>query len=162
MDWEASELAARTRSLGAIAAGIAAAQAEARAVTEAAALGLARTMLAMLAGMLPDLCARHGGQEVQALLRQVLPLLSPQDRIVVRVAPAVIGAIRADVALLEEELAAAVVLTPAALLPGDARVTWTDGAMVRDQAAMLAAIAAALAGLGLMEPLTTWSMADAE
>ena len=57
-----------------------------------------------------------------------------------------------DLALLDEDLAAAVELTAAPLTAGDARVTWGDGSLNRDQAAIRHAITAALTELGLLEP----------
>ena len=165
-EWERSALHDRTRSLAAIASAVAGAQGEARILADAAADGMARTMLSMLAGLLPDLCAQHGGAEVRALLRHLLPTLAQQTRIAVRVAPAVLDAVREDLALLDEDLAAVVELTAAPLTPGDARVTWTDGSLVRDQAAIRGAIAAALAELGLIESVVARthqrSMAHAE
>ena len=166
-EWERSALHDRTQSLAAVASAVAGAQGEARALTDAVADGTARTMLSMLAGLLPGLCAQHGGAEVRALLRHLLPTLAQQPRIAVRVAPAVLDGVREDLALLDEDLAAAVELTAAPLTPGDARVTWTDGSLVRDQAAIRQAITAALTELGLLEPVAVArthqrSMAHAE
>ncbi len=166
-EWERSALHDRTQSLAAIASAVAGAQQEARALADAVADGTARTMLSVLAGLLPELCAQHGGAEVRSLLRHLLPTLGQQPRIAVRVAPAVLDGVREDLALLDEDLAAAVQLTAAPLAPGDARVTWTDGSMVRDQTAIRSAITTALAELGLLEPVAAArtpqrSMAHAE
>ncbi len=166
-EWERSALHDRTQSLAAIASAVAGVQGEARTLADAAADGLARTILSVLAGLLPELCARHGAAEVRALLRHLLPTLGQQPRIAVRVAPAVLDGVREDLALLDEDLAAAVELIAAPLTPGDARVTWTDGSLVRDQAAIRHAMTSALTELGLLEPVTTVrtpqrSMAHAE
>ncbi len=152
-EWEQSALHSRTQSLITISASLAEAQQEAGALADTVADGVARTILSMVSGLLPDLCARHGGAEVRALLRHLLPTLAQQPRIAVRVNAAVLDDVRGDLALLDEDVAACVVLTAAPLLPGDARVSWTDGSLVRDQAAMSAAVAAALAELGLLEPV---------
>ncbi len=165
-EWERSALHDRTQSLAAIASAVTGTQQEARALADAVADGTARTMLSMLAGLLPDLCAQHGGAEVRALLRHLLPTLTQQPRIVVRIAPAVLDGVREDLALLDEELVAAIELTAAPLAPGDTRVTWTDGSLVRDEAAIRLAITAALTELGLLEPVAARthqrSMAHAE
>ncbi len=165
-EWKASALHDRTRSLAAIAAAVADAQQEARALAETVADGAARTILSMVAGLLPDLCTRHGGAEVRALLRHLLPTLAQQPRINVRVSQAVLDGVRKDLALLDEDLVAAITLTAAPLAPGDARVTWTDGSLVRDQSAIRLAVTAALTELGLLEPVTARinqrSMAHAE
>lgn len=165
-EWEASALHDRTRSLAAIAAAVADARQEARSLAETVADGTARTILSMVAGVLPDLCAQHGGAEVRALLRHLLPTLSQQPRITVRVGQAILDGVREDLALLDEDLVAAIALTAAPLAPGDARVTWTDGSLVRDQAAIRLAVTAALTELGLLEPVAARanqrSMAHAE
>lgn len=165
-EWERSALHDRTQSLAAIASAVTAAQEEARAMADAVADGTARTMLSMLAGLLPDLCAQHGGAEVRALLRHLLPTLTQQPRIAVRIAPSVLDGVREDLALLDEDLVAAIELTAAPLAPGDARIAWTDGSLVRDQAAIRLAITAALTELGLLEPVAARthqrSMAHAE
>jgi len=154
-EWEQSALYDRTQSLIAIAAALADARHEASLLADTVADGVARTMLSMLAGVLPNLCARHGGSEVRVLLRHLLPTLAQQPRIAVRVSSDVMDGVQKDLALLDEDMAASVVLTAAALLPGDARVTWTDGALVRDQAAIRTAISDALTELGLLEPAAT-------
>ena len=152
VEWERSSLQARTQSLAAIATAVADARHEAAALTDTVAGGTASTILAMVAGVLPDLCALHGGAETRAMLRHLLPTLAQQPRIVVRVAPAILDDVRADLALLDEELAATITLTAAVLAPGDARVSWIDGSLIRDQTAIRAAITAALTELGLLEP----------
>ena len=154
-EWERSALHGRTQSLAAIAAALAGAQGEADALAEAVAEDTARTVLSVLAGLLPDLCARHGAAEVRALLRHLLPTLAQQPRIAVRVAPAALDGVREDLALLDEEILAAITLTAAPLAPGDARVTWTDGSLTRDQAATRRTISAALSELGLLDPVAT-------
>ncbi len=166
-EWERSALHDRTQSLAAIASAMTGVQGEARVLADAVAEGSARTILSVLAGLLPELCARHGGAEVRALLRHLLPTLGQQPRIVVRVAPAVLDGVREDLALLDEDLAASVELNAAPLTPGDARVTWADGSLNRDEAAIRHAITAALTELGLLEPVAVArthqrSMAHAE
>ena len=167
VEWERSALHDRTQSLAAIASAVTGVQQEARVLADTVADGTTRTILSVLAGLLPELCTQHGGAEVRALLRHLLPTLTQQPRIVVRVAPAVLDGVRQDLALLDEDLAAAVELTAAPLTPGDARVPWTDGSLNRDQAAIRHAVTAALTELGLLEPVTVArthqrSMAHAE
>ncbi len=151
-EWQQSALHDRTQSLVAIADALAAAQQQAGILSDTVAEGVARAILSVVAGLLPELCARHGGAEVRTLLRHLLPTLAQQPRIAVRVNAAVLDDVRGDLALLDEDLAACVVLTAAPLLPGDTRVSWTDGSLVRDQAAISAKVAAALTELGLLEP----------
>jgi len=165
-EWETSALQDRTRSLAAIAVAVADARQEARVLAETVAEGTVRTILSMVAGLLPDLCAQHGGAEVRALLRHLLPTLAQQPRINLRIGQAVLDGVREDLALLDEDLVATITLTAAPLVPGDARVTWTDGSLVRDQVAIRLAVTAALTELGLLEPVVARtnqrSMAHAE
>lgn len=151
-EWQQSALHDRTQSLVAIADALAVAQQQAGILADTVAEGVARAILSVVAGLLPELCARHGGAEVRTLLRHLLPTLAQQPRIAVRVNSAVLNDVRGDLALLDEDLAACVVLTAAPLQPGDARVSWTDGSLVRDQAAISVKVAAALTELGLLEP----------
>lgn len=152
-EWESSALHGRTQSLAAIAGALADAQHEASTLADTVADGVARAILSVVAGLLPSLCARHGGAEVRALLRHLLPTLVQQPRIAVRVNSSILNGVREDLALLDEDLAACVVLTAAPLLPGDARIAWTDGSLIRDQAAIRHAVSAALTELGLLEPV---------
>ena len=83
-EWELSALNERTRSLAAIATAIADAHQEAGILADTVAEGTARAILSMVAGLLPDFCARHGASEVRALLRRLLPTLTQQPRITIR------------------------------------------------------------------------------
>ena len=135
-----------------IASFLATAQAGADAVAEAAADSIARTMLSALAACLPALCARHGAGEVQAVMQAVLPGLVHEPRVAVRVNPLLIPAMTAEIAALDSEIAERVALVPVdAMAPGDVRVTWQDGAAVRDTARICAAVNDVLASLGLLE-----------
>jgi flagellar assembly protein FliH len=151
-DWEASDAHARTLALSAIAAEMTAAQKDGRALAEAAADGTVRVILTMAAGLLPAYCAGHGEAEVRRLLTQLMPSLQREPRITVRVSPAIADRVRADL-LGDDDLAARMAVTAApGLAPGDARVAWANGSLVRDEAAIHAAMVAALAELGLVDP----------
>jgi len=151
-DWEQSGAHARILALSAIAAGLTAAQEEGRTLAEAAADGTVRVILTMAAGLLPAYCAGHGEAEVRRLLAQLMPSLQREPRITVRLSPAIADRVRADL-LGDDDLAARVSVTAApGLAPGDARVAWADGSLVRDEAAIHAAMVAALAELGLVDP----------
>ena len=150
-EWEQSDAHARTLALSAIAAELTAAQGDGRALAEAAADGTVRVILTMAAAMLPAHCAGHGETEARRLLAHLMPSLQREPRITVRVSPAIVDRVRAD--LLDDDLAARVSVTAApGLAPGDARVAWADGSLVRDEAAIHAAMVAALAELGLVDP----------
>ncbi len=148
-----SQAATRIKLLAQIAAGIAETQAACAAATEEAADAIARTMLSALAACLPALCARHGETELRAFARALLPGLTEEKRITMRVNPAMIAGMSTEIALLDAEIAECVVLVPVdQMAPGDARVTWQDGSAVRDAGQARTKIADALAALGLLEP----------
>ncbi len=120
------------------------------------------TILAMLASALPGLCAAHGDAEVQSIVKHLLPTLRREKRVVVRVHPALAPIIAQDIALLDEDLADTVTVTPSALPLGDVRVTWTDGSFTRDSAKILTAMQDVLAQLGLADQSLQRRMALAQ
>ena len=154
-EWEASDAHARTLALCAVAADLAAAQDEGRRLAEAAADGTVRAILGLAAGMLPAYCARHGDAEVRDLMAHLLPTLQREQRITVRVGAAVADGVRMDLRSLDDDLAARVTVVAADLPAGDARVAWADGSLARDGVAIHAAMVAALAELGLVDPGAT-------
>ena len=150
-EWEQSDAHARTLALSAISAELTAAQAESRILAEAVADGTVRVILTMAAGLLPASCAGHGEAEVRRLLDHLMPSLQREPRVTVRVSPAIADRLRADL-LGDDDLAARVAVTAApGLAPGDARVAWANGSLVRDEAAIHVAMVAALAELGLVD-----------
>jgi flagellar assembly protein FliH len=123
-------------------------------VAEESAEVVARLLLGTLATMLPALCARHGAGEVAALTRAVLPALAREPRVTIRLSPHVVHAVEQELAGLDPELHGRVSLVPTdAVAPGDARITWQDGAAVRDADALWRTVAEALAPLDLLTPL---------
>ena len=145
--------AARARALDALTAALAEAGEVARAVAEDAADGLAQAVLSVVAAGLPALCAQHGEGEVRALLGTLLPTLAVEPRITVRLSPHLLDPVRADLAALDPDIAAAVQLVPTDAVPlGDVRVSWDGGSLQRSAAAACAAVREALAPLGLLLP----------
>ncbi len=144
--------ASRNRLLALLADGMSEARSGAYAAAEAGAEGVARTMLGALATCLPQLCKQHGAAELRALVRILLPALSEEPRITIRVNPHMLPVIQAEIATLDVEIAERVHVLPTdAVEPGDARVTWADGSAVRDTARARAAFAEGLASLGLLQ-----------
>ena len=95
------------------------AKAEARAAAEGAVEALARTVLSLLAGALPALCARHGEGEVRAVLRALLPALQAEPRVSVRLHPRLVPGVQAELAGFDADLAAAGLGSPAILVVGE-------------------------------------------
>lgn len=155
--WSSRAEDRRTEALRAIAAGLAEARQDAAQHAEAVADGIARTVLSTLVAALPHLCREHGDAEVRALLARFAPLLAPSMRLVVRIHPGLIDAVGADLAAIDDTMASQVELRPANLPPGDVRLSWDEGRLVRDSAVICAALQDGLAALGLtgVPPLLT-------
>ena len=163
MEAERGLAASRVSMMGLLATGLSEVQGSARGVAEASAESVARCLLSMMAACLPALCERHGAAELQAMARAVLPALVDEPRIIVRVHPYMQAAMQTEIAALDVELAERVrLLSTEAVAPGDARISWAEGAVVRDVAHARRALEDALVALGLFEPnLLQPELADA-
>ena len=106
---------------------------------------VARLLIDGLAAAFPTLCSRFGNDEVQALVRIVLPALTQEPAIAVRANPRTAAAVTQEVARLDPELMARVqTIECDDMAPGDVRVTWRNGAAVRDTASLWEQVAEAL------------------
>ncbi len=144
--------ASRTHMLGLLATGIADGRSAARDAAMQAAESVAKCMLSTLVTCLPAMCERHGAAELSALTRAVLPGLTDEPKIVVRVHPHMLPVMQAEVAALDFELAERVHLLPTeAVAPGDARISWRDGSVTRDAGKARHIVEDALASLGLLQ-----------
>ena len=144
--------ASRTQMLGLLAAGVADGRAGAAAAATQAAESVAKCMMGVLAACLPALCERHGAAELSALARTVLPGLTDEPKIVVRLHPTMLPGIQAELAELDFELAERVQLLPTeAVAPGDVRISWADGSVTRHAGKTRHLVEDALAALGLLE-----------
>ena len=140
------------RLLVLVAEGVAEARAGAREAAEAVADGVACCMLSALAACLPVLCEKHGPAELRAFIRALLPALSDEPRITIRVHPDMSEVIRGEIGRLDSEIGERVRVLPVdEMAPGDARVTWGDGSAVRDTARARLAFEEGLAELGLLQ-----------
>jgi len=151
--WTASAQERRAEALAILAARLDEVRQDAAQLAEAAADELARTVLSLVAGALPAYCRAHGDAEVRALVGRLAPLFGRAGRLVVRVHPGLAESLSQDLAAMDDEVAANVELRSANLAPGDLRLAWEDGALVRDTAAICAALRDGLAQFGLYEPI---------
>ena len=143
-------------AIAAIAASLADARTEAAAVAQQAAAELARLLLDSFAAVLPALSARHGEAELRSLLRTLLPALSQEPSVSIRIHPQHAAMVRQEIERLDPELAANLrIVASDAMQPGDIRVTWRGGQAARDVAAFWAQVAEALAPAGLLSCATT-------
>ncbi len=167
--WAESAQERRTLALEALAQGLAAARRDAEEAAEAVADGVARTALAMVASLLPELCKQHGDQEVRLLVKKLLPSIARTGPVVIRVRPELVELVRTDIDALNDGAFEHVELRSANLSVGDVKLSWDEGSLARDTAAIKKAIEDGLAQLGLTEAPETistlqdaWSFAYAE
>ncbi len=148
---EAASAVIGREALAAIAAQLGAASQVAAALAEQAAEEIARLLLDTLATLLPALCARHGEAEVRAVIGAVLPPLTQEPSITVRISPLIAASVEQEIARLDPDLAERVRLVPTeAMAAGDIRVAWRDGTAVRDTRAAWEQVAAVLSDAGLL------------
>ncbi len=160
--WADSAQERRTLALEALAEGLASARHDSEEAAEAVADGVARTALAMVASLLPELCKSHGDQEVRLLVKTLLPLIARTGPVVIRVRPELIDLVRTDIDTLNDGAFETVELRAANLSAGDVKLSWDEGSLARDSAAIRKAIEDSLAQLGLTNaPETISSLQDA-
>jgi flagellar assembly protein FliH len=132
-------------TVAAISAQLAAERAASAAHAEHNAEAIARLLLDSLAAAFPALCTRFGNDEVQALVRIVLPALSQEPAIVARANPRTAASVMQEVAHLAPELMARVqTIECDDMAPGDVRVTWRNGMAVRDAGSLWEQVAQVL------------------
>jgi flagellar assembly protein FliH len=147
----AADAAATRQAIESVAAQFAAARDAAAALAEQGADAIARLLLDSLAATFPVLCARYGEAEVQAIVRAVLPALTQEQAITVRVHPRTAPSIAHEISRLDPDLAARVQIAACDAMPrGDVRVAWRNGATGRHAAALWEQVAAILAPAGLL------------
>jgi len=139
-----------------IARQIAAARADAVSIAEQSSEAIARLLLDCFAATLPALSARHGPDEIAAVLREILPVLHREPKIIVRVNPDLVEGLTEEFLSLDGDLAARVRLLPTdTVAQGDARMSWENGSATRDTAALWAQIENILAPAGLLNARQT-------
>jgi len=149
-----TSIAATTRSLlAAIATALRDAGPAATAVAEHSVEAIARLLMDSLAKLFPALCARHGEAEVAALIHTILPALAQEPMITVRLNPVHTPALMRELDRLDPDLVEHVRLVPVeAIAAGDVRVSWRNGAAVRDTEGLWQQVRAILEPAGLISP----------
>ena len=111
----------------------------------------ASTLLAMVACLLPAFARSQARDETAALLRLLLPAMSHEPDLTIRVHPALADGLRHDLAtMLADSHTTVSWVASDRMEPGDVSVRWTGGMMVRDTTTLCAQIAAVV-----MPPTTT-------
>lgn len=124
-------------------------------LAEQSAATIARLLLGSLGVVLPELAARYGEAELQAIIRIVLPGLFKEPAVTLRINPQHCTTVAREIERLDPDLAARLQIVPTELIPpGDARIAWRNGGATRDVAALWEQVAATLALAGLPPTLT--------
>lgn len=158
--WAAATAAAREAEAGrvvtaleSIAAALRSAQETAAGFADTLAMMIARDMFGTLRTVLPRLCDRYGEADVISLARRILPTLTYEPEIRVRVHPDLAAAIGEEIDRLDPELIPRITLIPTPQMGrGDLRVIWKDAQMVRNTRELCEEIETALAPVLLWEP----------
>jgi flagellar biosynthesis/type III secretory pathway protein FliH len=147
----AGDAAATRRAIESIAAQFADARDTAAALAEQTADAIARLLLDSLAAAFPVLCACCGEAEVQAIVRSVLPALNQEQAVTVRTNPLTARSLLREIGRLDPDFAARVQIVECdAMTPGDVKISWHNGAVVRDATGLWEQVAAILAPAGLL------------
>jgi flagellar assembly protein FliH len=102
-----------------------------------------RIALAMLGKFVPDLNARHGLAEIEAMLGNVITEMVHEPRLVVRVHETQFDVLDEKINAITKQKAYAgkvVVLADAEIAPGDCRIEWADGGMERNAKSLMTTI----------------------
>lgn len=97
----------------------------------------AEVALAVSRRVAPVIAARHGVDEIEALVRRVVPTVIDQPRLVVRVHPALSEQTRTAIRPVIEDTGfegRIMVMDDPQIQPGDARIEWGDGGIEKDTA----------------------------
>ncbi len=141
-----AELAAnarRTEALSAIAAALQQTWNDLQAAAQRSASATADTVLAAVASLLPAFAKSQARNEIATLLRLLLPSMSHEPGLTIRVHPTLVDGLRHDLAtLLNDGQTDVTWVGLDGMEPGDVAVRWNGGAMVRDTTALCAQITA--------------------
>ena len=133
----------RTAALAEIAALLQQTRNELAAVALQSASATADTVLAMVASLLPVFARSQARDEIAALLRLLLPAMSHEPSLTIRVHPSLIDGLHNDLTELLEDAQTSVSWVGADnMIQGDLSVRWNGGMMIRDMATLCGQIAA--------------------
>jgi len=147
---EAAAAQAEARTLDAIAGGLGGMLAAMDDAQSAAAAAATIAASQALARAFPAFARAHGDDEVLATIRDALASAFDEPRLVIRLAEADFERIEPNLAEVAQRAGypgRLVTLDDGEIAPGDVRVEWADGGVIRDAGRMTDAIAQAFEGL---------------
>jgi hypothetical protein len=141
----AARTAAEIQALGIIAASLADARNESARVADVSADALARTLIAAMDSVMPELIRRSALSEVNAVLAHVLAGLSREPAVQVEVPLEIVDSIAATLASLPPELRDTVTVAGLdRMRPGEVRIRWASGHARRQPAQVWESVMEAL------------------
>lgn len=150
----AADHAAIRQAVAAVAERLATAHDELFELAEQSAATIARLLLGSLGVVLPELTARYGEAELQAVIRIVMPGLFNEPAVTLRINPQHCTTVAREIERLDPDLATRLQIVPSEAIPaGDARICWRNGGATRDTADLWAQVAATLRLSGLSPAL---------
>lgn len=129
----------RDQTLLAIAEHLSALHGELKAAADRAGRDAVRVAETLVRKLLPDLYARHGSAEIEALVTTTLAQLPSDHSIGIRVAPSLLAELAPLLQLRAEERGLAEPLrvsADAAIAVGDCAIDWAGGGLLRDHASL--------------------------
>ena len=145
-----AQTAAR-QTLTRIAERIDATHTEASQLVERSAEAVARLLMDGFAAAFPALSRRHGSAELRAIIRAILPALHQELAVTVRIDGNLVKDVADEIDRLDPDLLPKVEVLPSnSVPPGDIRITWRNGAAIRDTAKLWEEITEILSPAGLM------------
>jgi flagellar biosynthesis/type III secretory pathway protein FliH len=113
---------------------------------------VARLLLGSLGAAFPTLCARYGDAEVRSIVGTILPTLTREAAIGLRMHSSTAATLIPVIADLQPDLAASLQIVECdAMSPGDVRIAWRNGTVERDATALWQQIAEVLALADLLD-----------
>ncbi len=146
-----SEGAVIAATLSRIADELANAAASAASTAEQCAEAFGRLLFSVMVAGFPNLRTLHGEEELRAVLRRGMPGMVQETQVTIEVHPTMLPVVQSELAAVPLKQQQHMTIEPSeAIPPGDARITWPNGGLIRDTVAVHTAIADILRPLGLL------------
>lgn len=114
---------------------------------------VSQLLFSTLSAILPNLCARHQVSEITGLVESIMDSMTNEPTLSISVAPEMMDQLRVALCILSPEKSRRVVLVPYdGLPPGEAKISWQDGAASSNARRAQDAVTAVLIALELLPP----------
>jgi len=115
---------------------------------------LAKALLASMCGSLPEFCRYHAEPEMRSLVKRILPGLTREPRLEIRVHPDLVEAVRDELSHLEQDLPSMLtVVADPKMDHTDLRAIWSNGYMLRSSKLIWRQLREQLTELNLLAPI---------